>query len=108
MPRAGAPFRPFCTPLCLIHENELYLDLNLVTFQYIDGFGCYNFCLNRFELELIIFFKTLSQLSVQFWEYRLLQDRMLTVDCSHQHVGSHLLQAQCCVALSQPKKHSNR
>jgi len=30
------------------------------------------------------------------------------VDCSHQHVGSHLLQAQCCVALSQPKKQSNR
>jgi len=24
------------------------------------------------------------------------------------NVGSHLLQAQCCVALSQPKKQSNR
>ena len=26
----------------------------------------------------------------------------------HRHVGSHLLQAQCCVALSQPNKESNR
>ena len=53
--------------------------------------GCYYFCLKRFGLEFIIFFLTLSQLSVQFWDYRLLQDRRLTVDCSHLHVGSHLL-----------------
>jgi len=44
----------------------LDLDLNLATFQYIDGFGCYYFCLNRFGLELIISFWTSSQLSVQF------------------------------------------
>ena len=50
----------------------LNFDLNLATFQYIDGFGCYYFCLNRFELELIIFLKTFSQLSVQFWDCRLL------------------------------------
>ena len=89
-------------------EVNMYLDLNLATFQYIDGFGCYHFCLNIFGLELIIFFWTLSQLSVQFSDYRLLQDRRLTVDSSHQHVGSHLLQVQCCVALSQQKKQSNR
>jgi len=35
-------------------------------------------------------------------------DCKLTVDCSHRHAGSYLLQAQCCVALSQPKKESNR
>jgi len=36
---------------------NMYLDLelNLVTFQYSDAFGCYHFCLNRFGLELIIF-----------------------------------------------------
>jgi len=89
-------------------RDELYLDLNLATFQYINGFGCYHFCVNRLGLEVIIFFWTLSQLSVLFWDYRLLQDRKLTVDCSHQHVVSHFLQAQCCVALSQPKKQSNR
>jgi len=39
-------------------ENVGYLDLdlNLETFQYIDGFGCYYFCLNRFGLELMILF----------------------------------------------------
>jgi len=37
-------------------RDELYLDLNLATFQYIDGFGCDHFCLNRFGLELMIFF----------------------------------------------------
>ena len=89
-------------------EMNMFVDLNLETFHNIDGFGCYHFCLNRFGLELIIVFWTLSQLSVQFWDYRLLQDRRLTVDCSHQHVRSHLSQAQCSVALSQPKKQSNR
>jgi len=53
-------------------EMNMYLDLHLATYQYIDGFGCYHFCLNRFALELIIFFWTISQLSVQFWDYRLL------------------------------------
>jgi len=50
----------------------MYLDLNLVTFQYIDGFGCYHYCLNRFGLELIILFWTSSQLSIQFRGCRLL------------------------------------
>jgi len=31
----------------------LDLDLDLATFQYIDGFGCYHFCLTRFGLDLI-------------------------------------------------------
>jgi len=30
----------------------MYLDLNLAKFQYIDGYGCYHHCLNRFGLEL--------------------------------------------------------
>ena len=51
---------------------NIYLYLNLATFQYIDGFGCYHICLNRIELELIIFFWTSSQLSLQFWVCRLL------------------------------------
>ena len=50
----------------------------------------------------------LLKISVQFCDCRLLKDCRLTVDCSHSHVGSHLLQAQCCVALSQTKKDSNR
>jgi len=33
---------------------DIYVDLNLATFQCIDGFGCYNFCLKRFGLELMI------------------------------------------------------
>jgi len=45
---------------------NMYLDLNLAKFQYIDGFGCYYFCLNRLGLELIIFLWTSSQLSVHF------------------------------------------
>jgi len=35
---------------------NMYLYLNLATFQYIDGFECYHFCLNRIGLEMIIFF----------------------------------------------------
>jgi len=38
------------------------LDLNLVTFQYIDGFGCHHFCFTRFGLGLMIFSQTSSQL----------------------------------------------
>jgi len=89
-------------------EMNMYLDLNLATFQYIDGFGCYHFCLNRIGLELNIFFRNSLQLSVQFWDCRLqFWDCRLTVDCGHLHIGSHFLQAQCCVALSQPNKESN-
>jgi len=53
-------------------EMNMYLDLNLATFQYIDGFGCCHFCLSRFGLELIIFFRNYSKLLVQFWDCRLL------------------------------------
>jgi len=34
----------------------LDVHFNLVTFQCIDGFGCYYVCLTRFSLELMIFF----------------------------------------------------
>jgi len=61
----------------------LDLELNLATFEYIDGFGNYHFCLNGFGLELMISFWTSSQLSVQFWGCR------LTVDCSHRYAGTH-------------------
>jgi len=37
-------------------EHVGYLDLNLATFQHIEEFGCYHFCLSTFGLELIIFF----------------------------------------------------
>jgi len=37
-------------------EHVGYLNLNLVTFQHLDGFGCYHFSLSTFGLELIIFF----------------------------------------------------
>jgi len=53
-------------------EMNMNLDLNLVTNQSIDGFGGYNFWLTRFGLELMTFFWTSSQLSVQFWDCRLL------------------------------------
>ena len=33
-------------------ETNMYLDLKLATFQYIDGFGCHHFCLTRIGLEL--------------------------------------------------------
>jgi len=68
----------------------------------------FSFLLKQISIGIDYFFWTSSQLPVQIWNYRLLQDRRLTVDCSHQHIGSHLLQAQCCVALSQPKKQSNQ
>jgi len=53
-------------------DMHIYLFFSLATFQYIDGFGCYHFCLNRIGLELIIFFWTSSQLSLQFCDCRLL------------------------------------
>jgi len=37
-------------------DEHVHLDLNLATFQYIDGFRCYHIWLKRFGLELIIFF----------------------------------------------------
>jgi len=37
-------------------RDDYVLEFNLARFQYIDGFRCYHFCLNRFGLELIIFF----------------------------------------------------
>jgi len=45
----------------------LDLDLNLPTIQNIDAFRCYHFCLMSFGLELMIFVRSSSQLSVQFW-----------------------------------------
>jgi len=45
---------------------NMCLDLNLATFQYIDGFGWYHFCLTRIRLELMIFFGTSSQLRFSF------------------------------------------
>ena len=54
-------FLPFCMPnTSKWPDMTLYLDLDLhlATFQYIDGFGCYHFCLNRFVLEFMIFFWT--------------------------------------------------
>jgi len=95
----------------------MYLYLNLATFEYIDGFGCYQFCLNRIGIDYILLnFTTFAsvlrlQITTTFGLVLRLQitvDCRLTVDCSHRHAGSHLLQAQCCVALSQPKKESNR
>ena len=47
-----------------VEKMNMYLDLNLAAFWYIDGFGCYHFCLNIFGLELMIFFWTSLQLSI--------------------------------------------
>jgi len=47
-------------------KMNMYLDLNLATFQYIDEFSCYHIYLNRFGLELMIFFWTSSQLRFSF------------------------------------------
>ena len=47
---------------------NIYLDLNLATFQYIDGFWCFFFAWTDFDWNWQ-FFWTLSQLSVQFWDY---------------------------------------
>jgi len=33
----------------------MYLDLNLATFQYIDGFACYHFCLKQFRIGIDYF-----------------------------------------------------
>ena len=52
-------------------DMNMYLYLNLATFQYIDGLGCYHFLLNRIGLKLIIFVWS-SQLSFQFRDCRLL------------------------------------
>jgi len=45
---------------------NMYLYLNLATFQYIDGFGCYHFCLNRIGLEFIISFELLRNFRFSF------------------------------------------
>jgi len=55
---------------CPIHENDQRWTctwIYLATFHYIDGFGCYHFCSNRFGLQLMIFFWTSLQLAIQFW-----------------------------------------
>jgi len=45
-------------------EMNMNVDLNLTTFQYSDGFGCYHFCLNRFGIYyfLLKFFATFSSI----------------------------------------------
>jgi len=71
---------------------------------------------NGIDDFLLNFFATFAsvlrpQITVTFGSVLGLQvtvDCRLTVDCSHRHAGSHLLQAQCCVALNLPKKESNR
>jgi len=47
-------------------------DLDLPTFRYFDGILIYNLCLTRFVFDLILLFWTSSQLSVTFWNCRLL------------------------------------
>jgi len=46
----------------------MYLDLklNLATFQYIDGIGCYHFCLNRFGLKSMNLFERLRNFRFSF------------------------------------------
>ena len=82
---------------------NMSLYLKLATFQYIDGFGCYHFCLNRigFDYFLLNFFATFAtvlrlQITVTFGSVLGLQvtlDCRLIADCSHRNAGSHLLQA---------------
>ena len=62
-------------------DMNMCLYLNLAKFQYIDGFGCYHFCLNRIGWELIIFFWTFSKVSLQFCDCRLLQLSVQFWDC---------------------------
>jgi len=45
---------------------KMYLDLNLATFQYTDGFGFYRFCLNRIGLEMTISFEILRNFRFSF------------------------------------------
>jgi len=51
-------------------ELNMNLDLNLATFQYIDGFRCYHFCLNRwigtdeFLLNFFVIFGSVLGLQV--------------------------------------------
>jgi len=53
-------------------EINMDLDWNLAALWYFVEFEFYNFCLTRFRLDLIILFWTASELSVQFWNWRLL------------------------------------
>ena len=99
---------------------NMYLYLNLATFQDIDGIWVLSFLLKQKWIGigyfLLNFFATLAsvlrlQITVTFVLVLGLQITVacrLTVDCSHRHARGHLLQAQCCVALSQPKKELNR
>jgi len=68
--------------------------------------------IDSFRLNFATFASVLRlQITVTFGPVLGLQvtvDCRLTVDCNHRHGWSHLLQAQCYAALSQPKKESNR
>jgi len=101
-------------------ENVGYLDLkscDISTYWWISMLA---FLLNhiwiRIDYFLLNFFATFGsifglQITVTFGSVLGLQVTVrlqVTLDCSHRHVGSHLLQAQCCVVLRQLKKESNR
>ena len=47
-------------------DMNMYLYLNVAKFQYIDGFGCYHFWLNRIELEFIFSFELLRNFHFSF------------------------------------------
>ena len=48
-------------------EMNMCLDLNLATFQYIDGFRCYHFSLNRFGLQITVIVGSVLGLQVTVW-----------------------------------------
>jgi len=45
----------------------MYLDLKLATFEYIDGFGCDRFCLNRLDWNWWFSFELLRHFRFNFW-----------------------------------------
>jgi len=50
----------------------LDLDLNLVTFQYADGFRCYHICFNQIWIGIDYFLLNFSATFGQFWDCMLL------------------------------------
>jgi len=87
------------------------MDLDIIILLKHIWIGIVYFLLNFFAtfvsvlgLQITVTFG--SVLGLQITDCRL--HWRLTLDCSHQYVGSHMLQAQCCAALSQPKKESKR
>jgi len=78
---------------CLLKQNWIGIDDFLLNFfaTFVSGL----------RLQNTVTFGSVLGLQVAV-------DCRLPVDCHHRRAGSHLLQAQCCVTLSQPKKESNR